>query len=131
MLLIPYVFLTILTTLSPASYLISTSGTISLVFPSKTKSLGETEYPFPNEEIPIDSNEDKGDTFIIWGSNVEGLKVWSDGKLYPISLTFAFFGLPIVSLITSTMALDPTEEVIVDIPGRSIYPIPLFVTFAS
>ena len=63
------------TWLSPASYLISASGINSFVLPSKTNSFGEIVYPFPKEEMPIKSNDDNGDAFIICGSSVEGLSV--------------------------------------------------------
>ena len=52
-LLIPFVFLRIVTLPSPSLYLRSTSGTMVFVAPSKRISFGATEYPLPKEVTPI------------------------------------------------------------------------------
>ena len=85
-LLNPYVFFLISTLEFPKVYFRSTSVTCFLVFPSKTNNFGAIEYPLPTEDTPIDPKVAKDSICIIWGNPTLGLKVGSDGKLYPILL---------------------------------------------
>ena len=87
---------------------------------STTTRSGELIYPFPTEDIPIDSIEYNGSILTIWGIITDGLNVLSDGKLYPILSIDIFLILPIVWLEASTTALIPNDEVIVDIPGKEL-----------
>ena len=119
-LLIPLVFLRIDTSESPKEYLRSKSDTTAFVLLSTTTRSGELIYPFPTEDIPIDSIEYNGSILTIWGIITDGLNVLSDGKLYPILSIDIFLILPIVWLEASTTALIPNDEVIVDMPGKEL-----------
>ena len=76
-------------------------------------------YPLPTELIPIDLIDAKFSIVIIWGNPTLGLKVVSDGKLYPISLRWTLLILPIESALTSIRAPFPVSETIVVIPGTA------------
>ena len=88
-----------------------------MVIPSKTSNLGEVAYPLPTEAIPIDLIDARFSIFIIWGNPTVGLKVVSDGKLYPTSLILVFLICPIVFALTLIRAPFPVSERIVVIPG--------------
>ena len=109
--------LRIVTLESPRVYLSSISSSNSLVTPSKTLSVGATAYPLPTELIPIDLIFANLSIVTIWGNATLGLRVLSEGKLYPILLIFTFPIFPIVSLETSRTAFLPYPEVIVVTPG--------------
>ena len=64
-LLIPLVFLRIDTSESPKEYLRSKSDTTVFVLLSTTIRSGELIYPFPTEDIPIDSIEYNGSILTI------------------------------------------------------------------
>ena len=116
-LLIPKVFFRIVTWESPRLYFRSTSSITFLVFPSRTLSWGADEYPLPPEVIPINSNDANASISTNWGNSTVGLKVVSEGKLYPILLISVFLTCPIDVLTLSIIAPLPTAVVIVVIPG--------------
>ena len=107
-----------MTLVSPRVYLRSTSVICLLVFPSKTISSGADEYPFPPELIPIDSKDANASISINWGNSTVGLKVVSEGKLYPILLISVVLNCPIDVVSASIIASLPTDVVIVVIPGN-------------
>ena len=116
-LLIPKVFLKMVTWVSPNEYLKSTSGMTFWVLPSITINFGAELYPLPAEEIPIEANDAKGSTFIICGRYTVGLTVLSEEKSNPISDIFVLLILPILVLEGSKIAFDPETLTIVVIPG--------------
>ena len=99
-------------------YLRSTSLICSFVLPSNTKSFGAEEYPFPPEEIPIESKDFRDLILITLGRVIDGLRVLSDGKSNPIFLILVLLILPITSLSGSKIAPRPSFVVMVVIPGR-------------
>ena len=78
-LVIPFVFLSISTFLSPGVTLRSRSDTTSLVPPSITTNFGGKANPLPREDIPMDLNTTSGSICITCGYNAEGESVGSDG----------------------------------------------------
>jgi hypothetical protein len=107
----PKVFFKISTLLLPKVNFKSTSGTTLPVFPSNTISLGAEVYPLPNEDIPIDSKDERGSTSITCGIAALGLIVKSDGKSNPISLIFTDLILPIEVLESFNIAPVPIPDV--------------------
>ena len=80
-------------------------------------SSGADEYPLPPELIPINSKDANASMSINWGNSTVGLRVVSEGKLYPILLISVFLICPIDVLAASIIAPLPTEVVIVVMPG--------------
>ena len=117
-LLIPLDSLRIVTLESPSLYSSLISLSWIFVTPSNTKSVGATAYPLPTEAIPIEFIFANLSIVTIWGNATLGLRVLSEGKLYPILLIFTFPIFPISLLKTSRTAFLPYPEVIVLIPGR-------------
>ena len=114
----PKVFFKISTLLLPKVNFKSTSGITLPVFPSNTISFGAEVYPLPNEDIPIDSKDERGSTFTTCGIATLGLIVKSEGKSNPISLIFIDLILPIEVLEGSNIAPVPIPDVTLKICGR-------------
>ena len=117
-LLIPLDSLRIVTLESPSLYSSLISSSLLLVTPSNTKSVGATAYPLPTEDIPIELILANLSIVTIWGNATLGLKVLSEGKLYPILLIFTFPIFPILLLEISRTAFLPYPDVTVVTPGR-------------
>ena len=107
----PKAFLKISTLLLPKVNFKSTSEAILPVFPSNTISFGAEVYPFPNEDIPIESKDERESTLITCGIATLGTIVKSDGKSNPISLIFIDLILPIEVLEGCSIASDPIPDV--------------------
>ena len=114
----PKVFFKISILLLPKVNFKSISGTMLSVFPSKTMSFGAEVYPLPNEDIPIDSKDERGSTFTTCGIDTLGLIVKSEGKSKPISLIFTDLILPIEVLEGSNISPVPIPDVTLKICGR-------------
>ena len=127
-LLIPLVFLRMVTWSSPREYSRSTSLICSFVFPSNTTSFGAVEYPLPPEDIPIDSKDFRDCILITFGSVIEGLSDLSEGKSKPIFLILVLLILPIKLLCASKIDPFPSLDVTVVTPGRESYDLPEFIT---
>ena len=69
--------------------------------------------------MPTDSTDLRASNSIICGNEALGIKVGSDGKLYPISLSFTDLIFPIEVLTPEIIASVPSALLIVLIPGRA------------